>query len=139
MLMCPGYYVIKPNAAFKERLTMKKIDTDLAGILSEISFWTHNKVNIIEKHPESDIAQVKLLFLASLMSDYLSNNLYQDLLEQSDISLEVFDKWWGVERYLLDEDFKDVEKRITPSIASCFTKTGIGRVDFCIDEMQRFQ
>lgn len=137
MLLMHGYYVIKPNDTLTKRLTqIKSIDADLVEVLSEVVLWTHHKVNLVESHPEGDIAEIKLLFLAHLMSEYLSDGLYEELLELSWISVEVFDKWWIIERYLLDTDFADIEEKIPSTVANFFVKTGIERVDLWIDKMQ---
>jgi hypothetical protein len=134
VLLINGYYVIDQTATLKEKLTL--LDPDLAELLSETVFWDYHRVGDIHGNIGDDIAEVKLLFLANLMSDYLSKDLYQELLGTSCISLEVFDKWWTVKRYLIDESFADVEQRLDSSVVSFFVKTGIGRVDLWIDKMQ---
>lgn len=137
MIMINGYYVIRPTAALKERLNMIKIDADLAEILFETKSWQHHRVGLVKDGTGDDIAEVKLLFLANLMPDYLSKCLYQTLLEENCISLELFDKWWAIERYLVDEISAEVEERIDTAVARFFVKTGLERVDFWIDKMQK--
>ena len=132
-MLMNGYYVIEPTAALKEKLTL--LDPDLAELISETVFWDYHRVSHAGK-TEDDIAEVKLLFLANLMSEYLSGDSYQELLGTSCISLEVFDEWWTVKRYLVDESFADVEKRLDSSLASYFVKTGRERVDLWIEKMQ---
>ncbi|MBD2004121.1 MULTISPECIES: hypothetical protein [Cyanophyceae] len=133
MILIPAYYAIKPTVAFKEKLANLDLDPDLVDILSETVFWNYHRAG----DTEDDIIEVKLLFIANLMSEYLPTDLYKKILEQSCISLEVFDKWWTLERYFVDETFSDVEKRIEPSVGTHFVKTGRKRVDLWIDEIQK--
>ncbi|MBD1835366.1 hypothetical protein H6F61_22435 [Cyanobacteria bacterium FACHB-472] len=133
MILITAYYVIKPTVAFKEKLANLDLDPDFVDILSETVFWSYHRVS----DTEDDVLEVKLLFLANLMSEYLQTELYKKVLGQSCISLEVFDNWWTLERYFIDETFSDVEKRIEPSIVTHFTKTGRKRVDLWIDKIQK--
>jgi hypothetical protein len=133
-MLINGYYIIEPTATLKEKLTL--LDPDLAELISESVFWDYHRVGHVHGNTGDDIAEVKLLFLANLMSEYLSGGSYQELLGTSCISLEVFDKWWTIKRYLVDESFAEVEKRLDSSVVSCFVKTGIERVDLWIDKMQ---
>ena len=134
MILINGYYLIEPTANLKEKLTL--LDPDLAELISETLFWDYHRVAYLQGNTGDGIAEVKLLFLANLMSEYLSGDLYQEILGTSSISLEVFDKWWTVKRYLVDESFAEVEKRLDSSVVSYFVKTGIERVDMWIDKMQ---
>jgi hypothetical protein len=135
MLMMCGYYLIKPSEALKNKLTMSDLEPDLLESISQIQLWEHNRVNPIES--DGDIAEIKLLFLANIKSLYLGANLYQIIFEDHHVSLEIFDKWWGIERYLVEEYFAEVEEEIDSTIASEFVKTGIERVDLWIDRLQK--
>lgn len=135
MLMTHGYYLIKPSEALKNKLTMLDLEPDLRESISQIQLWEHNRVSPIES--EGDIAEIKLLFLANIKSLYLRDDLYQDILENRHISLGIFDKWWGIERYFVEEYFAEVEEEIDPAIASEFVKTGIERVDLWIERLQQ--
>ncbi|AFZ10862.1 hypothetical protein Osc7112_6769 (plasmid) [Oscillatoria nigro-viridis PCC 7112] len=135
MFMTCGYYVIKPSEAFKNKLTMLDLEPDLLESISQIQLWEHNRVSPIES--EGDIAEIKLLFLANIKSLYLGANLYQIFFEDNHVSLEIFDKWWGIDRYFVEEDFAEVEEEIDAAIASEFVKTGIERVDLWIDSLQK--
>ena len=135
MLMMCGYYLIKPSDALKNKLTMLDLEPDLLEIISQIQLWNHHRVNPIES--EGDIAEIKLLFLAHIKLIYLGANLYQMIFEDNHISLEIFDKWWGIERYFVEEYFSEVEAEIDSATASEFVKTGIERVDLWIDRLQK--
>ncbi|WP_190823308.1 hypothetical protein [Coleofasciculus sp. FACHB-1120] len=71
------------------------------------------------------------------MSEYFQIELYKKVLDQSCISLEIFDKWWTFERDFIDKTFSNVEKQIEPSVVIYFVKTGRGRVDLWIDKIQK--
>lgn len=132
MILVTAYYVIEPTAFFKKKLVSLYLDTELVDILCETVFWSYNRAG----NTEDDISEVKLLFLANLMSEYLEMDTYKKVLESSSISLDVFDKWWTIKRYFIDESFSDIEKRIDPSVAGHLIKTGVQRVDLWIDKMQ---
>jgi len=132
MILLTAYYVIEPTPSFNKKLVSLGIDNDLVDILSETVFWSYHRGS----NTEDDNSEVKLLFLANLMSEYLEQELYEKVFDTFSISLDVFDKWWTIKRYFIDEDFSEIEKRIDPSVASHLIKTGIKRVDFWIDQMQ---
>lgn len=134
LIMC-GYYLIKPSEALKNKLTMLDLEPDLRESISQIQLWEHNRVSPIES--EGDIAEIKLLFLARIKSLYLRDDLYQKIIENRHISLEDFDRWWGIERYFVEEYFAELEEEIDPAIASEFVKTGIERVDLWIERLQQ--
>ncbi len=131
MILSRAYYIIKPTSALKKRLT-SLVDSDLAELLSEIVFGTYHRAELFY----CDTDRVKLLFLADIMSEYFSGDMFSKLFGTSKIGLQVFDNWWTIERYFIEKDFEEIEKRIQPSVAKLFLNTGKPGVDFWIDEMQ---
>ncbi|NES95923.1 MAG: hypothetical protein F6K32_11935 [Desertifilum sp. SIO1I2] len=132
MILVTAYYVIEPTLSFKKKLVNLDIDNALVEILSETVLWSYHRAG----NTEDDISEVKLLFLANLMSEYLEIEVYKKVLDTFSISLDVFDKWWTIKRYFVDEVFSEIEKRIDPSVASHLIKTDRKRVDLWIDKMQ---
>ncbi|WP_055073884.1 hypothetical protein [Pseudanabaena sp. 'Roaring Creek'] len=138
MFKIPGYYLISPNDHLRTKLLQIEIDNDILDLLSTNQFWEYY-VGVGNSFGDNceDILEVKLLFLASLMSTYLTeNNLYKTIFETDDISLETFDNWWNIQRYLIDETFEGIKSTIPPSVRKHFVKTGIFRIDRWIEEMQ---
>jgi hypothetical protein len=139
MFRVPSYYLITPNSRLNNKFLKIDIHSDLVESICTDHFWEYysGAGNSFRDNFE-DIIQVKMLFLASLMSDYLSKDeLYQRVFETDSISLETFDNWWNIQRYLLDETFEGVQSTISSSVTKHFVKTGIFRVDCWIEEMQK--
>lgn len=138
MFRVPGYYLISPNNRLKAKLLQINIDNDIVDLLSENQFWEYYSGvgNSFGDNCE-DVLEVKLLFLANLMSTYLSQeDLYKMVFETTDISLEVFDNFWNIQRFLIDETFKGIQSQIPQAVTKYFVKTGMFRVDRWIEEMQ---
>jgi hypothetical protein len=138
MFRVSGYYLISPKIDLKNKLHNMTIDSDIVDVISENQFWEYYAgVGNSFGDNDEDVLEVKMLFLASLMSTYLSGEgLYQAVFETDSISLETFDNWWSIQRCLIDETFAEVETIIPPSVSKHFVKTGIFRVDRWIEKMQ---
>jgi hypothetical protein len=138
MFRVPGYYLISPNTNLKNNLLQIEIDSNVFEVISKNHFCEYysGAGNSFGDKCE-DILQVKLLFLASLMSDCLAYEIYQKVFVTDSISLTTFDNWFNIERYLIDETFEGVQSTISSYVTKHFVKTGIYRVDCWIEEMQQ--
>lgn len=134
-MLIPGYYLIKPNSYLKERLKTLDIEPDRAELVLETVLWTHEEVSESQSRTGDDIAEVKLLFLANLMSGYLSGDLYSKILQSHQISLAVFDRWWAIERYFIEFGVDEIENNLQPDVISFFVKTGRERIDSWIEQL----
>lgn len=135
MLVTCGYYIITPSNLLKNRLAVLDLEPDLKEFISQAKLWERDRVNPVES--EGDIDEVKLLFLANIKSVYLGKNQYEKIFDSHQISLDVFDKWWQIKRYFIEEHFAEVEEEIESDIVMDFVKTGRERVDLWIDSLQK--
>jgi hypothetical protein len=111
------YYIIRPTERLRERL--ERCDPDVAVLLGEPVLWSKWEGGRTVWTPQDYEAQVKLLFLAHLRSEYLVGDgnkselrdLLEELLGKPPFDLRVFDRWWTLERFEgINESFEDVEK-----------------------------
>ncbi len=116
-----AYYVIRPAERLAQLLDAS--GHDWAGLLDETTIWSRGEGCSIALPIDTWVdlreAQVKLLFMLNLASDYLPDtgsptNEFQSflvgLLEYPSVRMETFDKWWSLERIeALDDTFENAE------------------------------
>ena len=127
-------YLIKPSEALQGRLPAG--NSDLADLLSRPAVWTKNQSDRSLWSSEDYLAQVKLLFLARIHQEYAVYPEYRQLLGDSPLRLEAFDRWWTVETYLVDEKTEEVEKTLDRNTLLGLANTGLPAIDQWISSLR---
>src|SRR5260221_7313727 len=97
------HYVIRPNNHLLELST--KWSQDLYTLLCRPKLWVKEEGGRTAWSAEEYTAQVKLLFLLWLKSNFADHGItgvaetVQTLLGEPPYNLSTFDKWWIVERF----------------------------------------
>ncbi|MGH9844021.1 MAG: hypothetical protein ACREEM_35250, partial [Blastocatellia bacterium] len=95
-----SFYFIRPTQALKDRL--KKTDPDLEEFMSQPLMWSKKEGGRTAWTEEDYIAQVKLLFLLDLWSEYVVHVgedpslklLLEEIIGRPPFNEELFDRWW---------------------------------------------
>jgi hypothetical protein len=124
-------YTITPNTQFEEKFPQQARGTSV--------IWTKREMvgihglYLVEEH----IAQVKLIYIANLKSQFLSNpntrNLGDTLLGKVPHEISVFDRWWTLRREPWDGKsaprFTDALRTIEVEHLKMLVKTNNPNVD----------
>jgi hypothetical protein len=119
------FYLIRPNDALKQRL--ESLDADWACLFTELTLWSRRESSEVSVEVSTWVilreVQVKLLFMLDIVSEYISSSdsvkselqsFLSELLEFPNVKVEIFDKWWSLERIDgLASTFEDAERRLT--------------------------
>ncbi len=130
-----SYYLVEPSAHLQELLSSPS-GRDLAAILPKSFLFSHLEGGQGTDTTQDRIAWAKLLFLAHLRQEYGTIPECRQLFEHARISIEEFDRYWKIERHLLEETFEVVEQGIDPETAALFSQTGAPSVDEWITGLQ---
>jgi hypothetical protein len=105
-----AFFLIEPRPALAERLA-GRTDPDLAALLMQPTLIRKKEVSGSEWPHADRLAQVKLLYLASI-ADYTpldAPDEFESLLGSARFSGALFDRWWVVRRLEVDEDWEELE------------------------------
>jgi hypothetical protein len=122
-----GIYLIKPSEALLGWFADG--DSDVASIILEPTIWTKSQSDRSSWSREDHVAQIKLLFLCQLKQEFSAQAEYQQLLGDSQLCIDTFDRWWTVESYGLDETAEEVEKNLSRGVIPHIVCTGRPVVD----------
>jgi len=135
-------YIIRPTEALKKRL--EQIDPDVAQMLSEPRLWTKSEGGRTAWTDKDNRAQIKLLFLLRLWSDYVVGASADDRLKAClenmlgipPFSEDLFDHWWEVERFDgVDECFEEVEHRLSLDQPHLLANSPLPRVEAWLSDL----
>jgi hypothetical protein len=127
------YYCIRPTTQLLEKL--RAGPSDVETWLGQPELWKNVEYDGAWL-PEHHIMQIKLLFLMNFRQTYISHSkddeiktFLESLLDPLLVSAEVFDKWWKIERFELDENAPEIENSLETATLDSVTPTGIPLVD----------
>jgi hypothetical protein len=127
------FYLIKPNSELIEQLKLAPSDAKI--ILESSQLWSKAEPDG-KWMPTDFMAQVKLLFIFNLKQSYLDSAEKSDfqeflgnLLGSPPFSIDLFDKWWEIQRLQIDEDFEEVQNSLDPTSLKLVSPTGVPLVD----------
>ncbi|WP_140795587.1 hypothetical protein [Myxococcus xanthus] len=126
-----AYYLIRPQ----ESLYVRVRDLGVGDVewLLEPQLWRKGEPDRSPWNRDEHLAQVKLLFLAWLQSEYGAQEEYVQLFGATSVSLDCFDEWWSVERFYFPERVEVIERQLLPEAVRAIRRTGIANVDAWID------
>jgi hypothetical protein len=127
-------FVIRPNGTLKANL--ERCECELGELLLQTTLWTKTEGQRTVWSPEDRMAQVKLLFLASLKNEYSSNPNFVRVLGDLPLRVSRFDELWTIEEIEDEEVLEDVEKEIQPSVLEHLEETGRPAVDAWISDLR---
>jgi hypothetical protein len=131
------YYLVQPTQSLLDRL--KFGPPDAISILGSPVLWDRNE--IAGRWSFASLAtQVKVLFLLDLKQSYLDypqdsefKRFLGELLGAPPFSIEVFDKWWNLERYDVEAKFDEIENAMDIATLKLISPTGDSLVDAWIN------
>jgi hypothetical protein len=141
-----SYRIVRPTLELTEIVSRHKqqYDEDLFGIFLYPEIWSFPD-NSHHTRTELSIYKLKLMFLADFYTDNLkhythgkpSGNLIEQLFGEPPFNVEVFDRWWWLEKVSGVEKFEEYEGRAkaTPEFSSLIARTGYDSIDRWIDEL----
>lgn len=137
-------YIIKPAATLRERL--QQVPQDLAEFLGRPLLWTKKEGGVTAWTAEDFVAQVKLLFLLELWSDYVLGadddprlkDLLEEILGAPPFDEQVFDHWWNVERFDgADQSFEAIEESLVLEQPHLVVSSALPRVEAWLTKFER--
>ncbi|KPA09174.1 hypothetical protein MHK_010623 [Candidatus Magnetomorum sp. HK-1] len=129
-----AYYIIRGKKELHNYL-LKKVDSDLAQLLYEGEVFENKEGGRTAWRNEDHQVKVKvkLIYLTYLRSEYFrKDDEYRRVFETNQISVELFDKWWSIERFVVDETTEDYFDEIV-KYYDCVQKTKNKIVDSWLD------
>jgi hypothetical protein len=121
------YYVIRPTDALRQSLA--RYPGDLSDILLRPMLLANDEPDRSPWRELEHLARVKLLHLAYLQMEYSADGEFKEALGDFSLDCATFDRWWSVERHLVDEALQDIEKRLDQQTARSLKPTGVPLVD----------
>jgi hypothetical protein len=126
-----AYYIVRPNDALLERLTLE--EEGLREAIAPAEVWSKQEGGRTAWTPAEHSTCVKLLFITNFARNYGSGErsarLTHDLLGAPPFGEEVFDRWWTLERFGgADEDFDAIAMALTPADYDRLDPGGSARV-----------
>jgi hypothetical protein len=137
-------YIIRPAEALKERL--RQAGPDIGDVLGRPLLWTKKEGGRTAWTDDDYVAQVKLLFLLNLWSDYVVGagedqslkTFLQEAMGEPPFGEEVFDRWWTVERFDgADESFEEAEERLTLAHPHLLANSVLPRVEAWLSGLEK--
>ena len=122
-----AYYLIRPKERLARRLSASP--SDMADILLETRLWSCGEGGRTVWGTEEYEAKVKLLFVANLVSEYSHDADFHQLFDDLTVSVEVFDTWWSLERYTVDETCETIESQLSPAVVNSIVEPSVPLVD----------
>lgn len=132
-----SFYFIRPAQALKDRL--RQVDPDIADLMSEPHLWTKQEGGITVSTENDYIAEVKLMYLLNLWSEYVLNvgedkslKLFlEEIMGHPPFNKELFDRWWTVERFEgFDESFEEIAERLGAENLHLAAKSDLPLVEY---------
>jgi hypothetical protein len=126
-----AYYVIKPKLELLDKLD----GYENSEVLTEKVLWQGSEGGRTAWTESDYICRVKLLFLLHIKYEYSNIEEYKIIMEHNPISIESFDKWWKIERYVVEENIKNIEMSIKELKGVSIQNTNKPVIDSWIDNL----
>ncbi|TGO02257.1 hypothetical protein PN36_27760 [Candidatus Thiomargarita nelsonii] len=101
------FYIIKPKAILVNKV--REINETIGKLLTEVTSWQDEEVTHSGWTNNDYIVAVKLVYLAYLYEDLKDEPDAHFLFNSRAIRVELFDKWWSIERYELSDNIREAE------------------------------
>lgn len=141
-MMKKSYYVIKPTSDLR-RLLQNYLDVAL--FLNDPFLWVSEEGGYTSWKPSDYQVRTKLIFLAYLkarLEKMLSPKFKQlsgELFNQPPIDVSLFDKWWTIERFVLNGDVQESLESLQSRSIREFSMTGNNIVDDWIEKILKIK
>lgn len=123
-------YVIRGTEELNRKIA--EFDPEVLELISGPIVWTKKEGGRTAWTHNDYIIQVKLLFLANLLSEVKGSRLEPFILEivgNKSLTVEIFDKWWRVERFTADDTFESIEEELKVEYLKLIAKTNDPMID----------
>ena len=130
-----AYYVIKGKKELLEFL-LSKVDEEFASIFYDGEVFENSEGGRTAWASNEHTTRVKLLYLTYLRCEYLQTvKEYEYIFETDEISVALFDRWWTIERFVMDETTESYSDEIAKYIDHV-KETGNACVDSWIQRLK---
>jgi hypothetical protein len=108
-----AFYLIEPRPGLRPHL-VGRVDADFASILLDCVLIRNQEGGRTIWTSESHAAKVKLLYVARLREydPLIADADAERVLGISRVDTEIFDKWWSMRRFVVEEDAAKIEEFI---------------------------
>ncbi len=121
------FYVVKPKAILVDRA--RALDETIGKSLTEVTTWLDEEITHSGWSNNDYIVAVKLIYLAYLYEDFKDEPETQFLFNESLIRFELFDKWWSIERFELNDNIREAEHSLERLTKENIQLTGNRSID----------
>ena len=121
------FYVVKPKAILVDRA--RTLDETIGRFLTEVTTWLDEEITHSGWSHDDYIVAVKLIYLAYLYEDFKDEPETQFLFNGGSICFELFDKWWLIERYELNDNIREAEHSLERLTKEKLQLTGNRSID----------
>lgn len=128
------HYIIRPNEFLQSKVA--QCPSELGELVTQTALWTKSEGQRTIWKAEDRLAQVKLLFLASLKKDYLDNPDLLRLVGHLPLSVRTFDEFWSIEQVADEEVVDHILQELEPSLVEQLEETGRPLVDAWISDFR---
>jgi hypothetical protein len=101
-----AYYLFRPQETLQQTVSP---NSEIAEILLSDTLWSSDEGGISAWQEADYIARMKLLFLVYIVKEYSHCEEFPEKLRWSSVSLDTFDTFWTLDRYLLEESREAIE------------------------------
>lgn len=129
------YYIIEPKTKLKEIL--EGFESEFKELLFEKKVWANPEADRSGWDQDAHALRIKLLFLAFTKSDYSETREIEFLFNGRKINEALFDSYWELHRFELDEHTTDAEKNISMDSFNEMSDTGNPLVDAWIQQKKK--
>ncbi len=137
-------YLIRPADVLRERLS--QAGQGIAEFLDRPLLWTKKEGGVTAWTEEDTVAQVKLLFLLDLWSEYVIGvaedgslkAFLEELLGCPPFDERAFDHWWRIERFDgADQSFEEIEESLTLEQPQLLVSSALPRVEAWLSRFEK--
>jgi len=121
------FYVVKPKAILEHKA--RTLDETIKKPITEVTTWLDEEVSHSGWSVNDYLVAVKLIYLAYLYEDFKNEPKTQFLFNQGSLHVELFDKWWSIERFELSDNIEEAEHSVEKLTTKNIQLTGNRSID----------
>lgn len=137
------FYQVQPTSVLTEWLEQHEAHSDVMNLIAVPQLWVHTVKGQSALDGTDIDLQAKLLYLANLNHLYIRENdaaldvqtILIELLGAAPWTSAVFDRWWTLHRYELEESSEAVIDDLAHQDLAVLAKTGQPGVDAWLDTL----